>query len=82
MPVSTPTDGNGSYLLHADGTAEGNDNCNGFRGNFYTKTPGRLSFGLLRSTRMAYPALTTEQAFINALAQTKTCRVSGNTWGC
>ena len=80
MPVSAPANGNGPYLLlHADGTAEGNGSCNRFRGTFFVETPGSLGFGPLRSTRMACPALATEQAFINALTQTKTYRISGDT---
>ena len=80
MPVSAPADGNEPYLLlHADGTAEGNGSCNRFRGTFFAETPGSLGFGPLRSTRLACPALATEQAFITALTQTKTYRISGDT---
>ena len=49
------------------------------RDTFYVETPGSFGFGPLRSTRLACPALTTGQAFITALTQTKTYRISGDT---
>ena len=80
MPVSAPANDNEPYLLlHANGMAEGNDSCNRFRGTFFAEIPGSLGFEPLRSTRLSCPALATEQAFITALTQTKTYRISCDT---
>ena len=66
-------------LLRADGTAEGNGSCNRFRGTFFSETPGELRFSPLMNTRMACPAIDTENAFISALGQSSTYRISGDT---
>ena len=66
-------------LLRAAGAAEGNGSCNRFRGNFFSEKPGELKFSPLMSTRMACPAIATENAFTQALAQANTYRISGDT---
>ncbi|GAB3845649.1 hypothetical protein GCM10028822_04390 [Hymenobacter terrigena] len=78
--VAVPADTQEPYLLlRADGTAEGNGSCNRFRGNFFSETPGGLKFTPLMSTRMACPALATENEFTKALGKSSAYRISGDT---
>jgi heat shock protein HslJ len=80
QPVSVPPDTREPYLtLRADGTAEGNGSCNRFRGSFFSEKPGELTFSPLTSTRMACPAMQTENEFTRALGQARTYRISGDT---
>jgi heat shock protein HslJ len=65
--------------LRADGHAEGNGSCNRFRGSFFSEKPGELRFSPLMSTRMACPALDTENGFTQALAQSSAYLISGDT---
>jgi heat shock protein HslJ len=80
QPVRVPADTREPYLtLRADGTAEGNGGCNRFRGSFFSEKPSDLSFSPLMSTRMACPAMQTENDFTRALGQARTYRISGDT---
>lgn len=80
LRISVPEGGNEPFLLlRADGTAEGNGACNRFRGTFFSEKPGELRFSPLMSTRMACPAIATENEFTKALAQSSTYRISGDT---
>lgn len=83
QPVAAPTEPNGQepFLRITDaGTAEGHGSCNQFRGALKPATDdGELQFGPLASTRMACPALATEQQFSQALQATRTYRISGDT---
>lgn len=80
QPVTVPPDTREPYLtLRADGTAEGNGGCNRFRGSFFSEKAGDLTFSPLMSTRMACPAIKTENEFTRALAQSRTYRISGDT---
>ncbi|MFC6225931.1 META domain-containing protein [Hymenobacter artigasi] len=80
QPITVPADTREPYLtLRADGTAEGNGSCNRFRGSFFSENPSELKFSPLMSTRMACPALETENAFTRALGQSNTYRISGDT---
>ena len=79
-PVAVAADTKEPYLvLRTDGTAEGNGSCNRFRGRFFSETPGELKFSQIMSTRMACPAMGTESDFIDALGQSGTYRISGDT---
>lgn len=79
-PVTLPPDTKEPYLLlRADGTAEGNGSCNGFRGSFFSETAGELKFSPLMSTRMSCPAIAIETDFTQALGQSSTYRISGDT---
>lgn len=80
QPVAMPADTKEPYLLlRADGTAEGNGGCNRFRGNFFSEKAGELKFTPLMSTRMACPAIATENDFTRALGQSSTYSISGDT---
>ncbi len=80
QPVSVVPDTREPYLtLRADGTAEGDGGCNRFRGSFVSEKPGELTFSPLMSTRMACPALQTENQLTRALGQARTYRISGDT---
>lgn len=80
QPVARPAGTPEPYLLlRPDSAAEGHGSCNRFRGRYTAPGPGQLTFGPLLSTRMACPALPTETAFTQALAQTRTYRISGDT---
>ena len=80
QPITVPADTREAYLtLRTDGTAEGNGSCNRFRGSFFSESPSELKFSPLMSTRMACPALETENAFTRALGQSNTYRISGDT---
>jgi heat shock protein HslJ len=80
QPVTVPEGGQEPYLLlrHA-GAAEGQGSCNRFRSTASTDSTSSLSFSPPLSTRMACPAITTEQAFIQALAATHSYRITGDT---
>jgi heat shock protein HslJ len=80
QPVTVPDGGQEPYLLlRRNGTAEGQGSCNRFRSTATTDSTKALSFSPLMSTRMACPALATEQAFTQALAATHAYRISGDT---
>jgi heat shock protein HslJ len=80
QPVTVPDGGQEPYLLlRRNGTAEGQGSCNRFRGTATSDSTKTLSFSPLMSTRMACPALATEQAFTQALAATHAYRISGDT---
>lgn len=79
-PVTVPADGQEPYLLlRRGGNAEGQASCNRFRSTAFTDSIKSLTFSPLLSTRMACPALETEQAFTQALAATHSYRISGDT---
>lgn len=78
--ISVPAGGQEAYLLlRRAGAAEGQGSCNRFRGSAFTDSTSQLTFSPLLSTRMACPALATEQAFTQALAATRSYRISGDT---
>lgn len=78
--VTVPEGGQEPYLLlRRTGAAEGQGSCNRFRGSAFTDSASTLTFTPLLSTRMACPALATEQAFTQALAATHSYRISGDT---
>jgi heat shock protein HslJ len=78
--VKVPDGGQEPYLLlRRGGKAEGQGSCNRFRSTATTDSTKSLSFSPLLSTRMACPALETEQAFTQALATTHSYRISGDT---
>lgn len=78
--VTVPEGGQEPYLLlRHKGPAEGQGSCNRFRGTAFTDSTKSLSFSPLMSTRMACPAMATEQAFTQALAATHAYRISGDT---
>ncbi|WP_375433645.1 META domain-containing protein [uncultured Hymenobacter sp.] len=80
QPAPTPTQGEVYLLLRANElNTEGNAGCNRFRGSFELPADGQLRFGPLLSTKMACPALATETSFLNALANTRTYQISGDT---
>jgi heat shock protein HslJ len=80
QPIAVPEGTREPYLLlRPEGTAEGNAGCNQFRGQASAEGADGLRFGALMSTKMACPALTTENAFSSALAQTQHYRISGDT---
>ena len=67
------------FQLRRDGTAEGNGGCNRFRGSFFSETESELKFSPLMSTRMACPAIKTENGFIGALGKANSYEISGDT---
>lgn len=78
--ITVPEGGQEPYLLlRRTGTAEGQGSCNRFRGSAFTDSTSSLSFSPLLSTRMACPAIATEQTFTQALAATHSYRISGDT---
>lgn len=78
--VAVPANTREPYLtLRADGSAEGNGSCNGFRGSFFSETESELKFSPLMSTRMACPAITTENGFIGALGKANSYEINGDT---
>lgn len=78
--ITVPEGGQEPYLLlRRTGVAEGQGSCNRFRGSAFTDSTRSLTFSPLLSTRMACPALATEQAFTKALADTHSYRISGDT---
>lgn len=78
--VTVPKDGQEPYLLlRRTGAVEGAGSCNRFRSTASTDSAKSLTFSPLVSTRMACPALTTEQEFTQALAATHSYRISGDT---
>ncbi|UOQ67846.1 META domain-containing protein [Hymenobacter volaticus] len=80
QPAPVPTDGEVYLLLRANElNVEGNGGCNRFRGTFELPADGQLRFGPLASTKMACPALATEAGFMNALTNTRTYKISGDT---
>jgi heat shock protein HslJ len=80
QPITVPDGGQEAYLLlRHGGLAEGQGSCNRFRGTASTDSAKSLIFSPLMSTRMACPALATEQAFTQALAATHAYRISGDT---
>jgi heat shock protein HslJ len=80
QPVTVTDGGQEPYLLlRRSGTAEGQGSCNRFRGTASTDSTKSLTFSPLMSTRMACPAIATEQAFTQALAATHAYRISGDT---
>jgi heat shock protein HslJ len=80
QPVNATDGGQEPYLLlRRSGTAEGQGSCNRFRGTASTDSIKSLTFSPLMSTRMACPAIATEQAFTQALAATHAYRISGDT---
>ena len=82
QPVdSARTNGQQPFLrITAAGTADGQGGCNHFRGGLQPATnDGELQFMPLISTRMACPALATEQQFMRALDATRAYRISGDT---
>jgi len=65
-------------FISAAGTAEGQGGCNRFRGGLKPATDdGELQFAPLMSTRVACPELVTEQAFTQALDNTRAYRITG-----
>jgi heat shock protein HslJ len=65
-------------FISAAGTAEGQGGCNRFRAGLKPATEdGELQFAPLLSTRMACPELVTEQAFTQALDNTRAYRITG-----
>jgi heat shock protein HslJ len=78
--VTVPEGGQEPYLvLRRTGAAEGQGSCNRFRSTAATDSTSHLIFTPLMSTRMACPALATEQAFTQALAAAHSYRISGDT---
>jgi heat shock protein HslJ len=82
QPVAAPTANAQEPFLRITnaGTAEGQGGCNHFRGALKPATDdGELQFGPIASSRMACPALESEQKFTQALGATRTYRISGDT---
>lgn len=80
QPLQLPTGARAPYLLlRPDGTAEGDGGCNRFRGSYFSKTADALKFSPLMSTRMACPALNTENDFTRVLGASSRYRISGDT---
>ena len=78
--IAVPEGGQEPYLLlRRTGAAEGQGSCNRFRATIATDSSSHLVFTPLLSTRMACPALATEQTFTQALAATHSYRISGDT---
>lgn len=78
--VTVPEGGQEPYLLlRRTGAAEGQASCNRFRTTAATDSVSHLVFTPVLSTRMACPALSTEQAFTQALAAAHSFRISGDT---
>lgn len=73
--------GNDIYLqLSATETqVEGQIGCNRFRGTFELPVEGQLRFGQLLLTKMTCPDLLIEGHFMQALRNTRTYRISGDT---
>jgi heat shock protein HslJ len=73
--------GNDIYLqLSATETrAEGQVGCNRFRGSFELPGEGKLRFGRVLLTKMACPELNVESMFMQALRDTRSYRISGDT---
>lgn len=73
--------GNAIYLqLSATETqAEGQIGCNRFRGSFELPGEGKLRFGRVLLTKMACPELNIEGMFMQALRDTRSYRISGDT---
>ena len=69
------TDASPYIQFKADGTVSGNGGCNQFGGTF-SADANRLSFGPMRATKMACPALKAEQEFFSALANTRRMQAS------
>lgn len=78
VPVAA---GSAPYLVlqATQGLAEGSAGCNRFRGTFEQLPSAQLRFGPLLTTKMACPAMATESAFLEALSQARTYRISGDT---
>ena len=68
LPGSTAT------LIFADGQVQGNATCNRFSGS-YERNGAQLSFGMLRTTRMACENMDQEASFLAALAAVMTYRL-------
>jgi heat shock protein HslJ len=67
-----------SMRLVADGRkVQGNAGCNRMMGS-YELNGAALKFGPLMSTKMACPALDTEQAFLSALGSTTRYQIDGS----
>jgi heat shock protein HslJ len=78
--VTVPEGGQEPYLLlRRTGATEGQGSCNRFRSTAATDSASHLIFTPLMSTRMSCPAITTEQAFTQALAAAHSFRISGDT---
>lgn len=78
--IAVPANTREAFLtLRADGSAEGNGSCNRFRGSFFSETESELKFSPLMSTRMACPAIATENKFIQALGKANSYEISGDT---
>lgn len=74
--VDMPEDMSAPHLLFSEGQARGNGGCNSFQGG-YQQEGAALSVKPLTSTEKACPALKTEQAFHQALADTDHYRIDG-----
>ena len=79
--AAVPANGQEPFLrITAAGTAEGQGSCNTFRGVLEpVSDDGELKFAPLLSTRMACPAIATEQQFSRALSATRAYRIKGDT---
>ena len=78
--VTVPEGGQEPYLLlRRTGAAEGQGSCNRFRSTAATDSTSHLIFTPVMSTRMACPAMATEQAFTQALGAAHSYRISGDT---
>lgn len=78
--VRVPEGGQEPYLLlRRTGAAEGQGSCNRFRSTAATDSISHLVFTPVLSTRMACPAIATEQAFTQALGAAHSYRISGDT---
>ena len=75
-PVTQPEGGKPPYLTLADEQARGNGGCNSFQGG-YQQEGEALRFQPLASTKMACPAMETEQAFHQALTHSDHYRIDG-----
>jgi len=79
-PVTTAVHGAPYLMLRADELkAEGHGGCNRFGGPFTLPGPGQLRLGPLLSTGMGCDALMEETTFFNALENTRTYRIGGDT---
>lgn len=77
VPVEADSARRPSMRLLADGRkVQGSAGCNRMMGS-YTRDDDALKFGPLMTTRMACPAMETEQAFLKALAATTRYEISG-----
>jgi heat shock protein HslJ len=78
VPEATAPGQEPYVFISAAGTAEGQGGCNRFRGGLKPATDdGELQFAPLMSTRVACPELVTEQAFTQALDNTRAYRITG-----